>query len=60
MFWPNVVRHNVENYFHALLMRCGYEILIIPQVSEVRLDRVQIYSAVSVVILARAILDDWR
>src|SRR5258708_3014644 len=59
MLWPNMVWHNVEQYFHPLLIPAAHYLLIPPQSSQGGLTGVQIHSAVAVIILGRAILENW-
>ena len=60
MFWPDVIRHDVEQHFHFLRVRGVDQFLIIAHRSEMRLDCVQIDGAVAVVILGRAIFHNRR
>ena len=57
---PHMVRHNIEQNFHLLLVRRRNQFLIIPQRPQVRIDRIQIHRPVTVVILRGPILHHRR
>ncbi len=55
IFWSHVIRHEIEKNLHALLVRFRDEFLIVLNRSKMRIDRVQIHRAITVIILSRAI-----
>ena len=55
-----MVRDNIEENLHPLLVRRGDEFLIFAKRSQMRVDRVEIDGSIAVIVLRRAILDDGR
>ena len=56
----NVIGDRVEENLHAPFMRSGHEIFVVCKSSQMRIDGIKIYRAVSVVILCGPILHHWR
>src|SRR5258706_5970941 len=54
----NVIGDRVEENLHAPLMRSGYEILVVFESSQMWIDGIEIYRAVSVVIVGGSVFHD--
>src|SRR5256885_15140269 len=54
----NVIGDSVEENFHVPLMRSGYEIPVVVESSQMWIDGVKIYRAVSVVIVGGSVFHD--
>src|SRR5258706_4068314 len=54
----NVIGDRVEENLHVPLMRSGYEILVVIESSQMRIDGIKIHRAVSVVIVGGSVFHD--
>src|SRR5882724_2762294 len=54
----NVIRDRVEENLHVPLMRSGYEIFVVIESSQMRIDGIKIHRAVSVVIVGGSVFHD--
>src|SRR5438034_4965340 len=60
MLWSHMIRNDVEQNLHALLVRGGHQLLVVAQCAEMLLHAVQIHRTVTVIVLRPTILQDRR